>query len=53
MIEEKYIVECNVCGKHYENWAGSTPCCGSIAFIVNDKGEKTSTIVLNVKVENK
>lgn len=34
------IVECNVCGKRYKNHAGSTPCCGSIAFIVDIEKEK-------------
>lgn len=28
------IVECAVCTKRYENWIGSTPCCGSIAYLV-------------------
>lgn len=31
-----FVVQCNVCGQRYENWSGSTPCCGSIAYIVED-----------------
>lgn len=41
-----FIAECNVCGQHYENWTGSTPCCGSIAYIINEEGENTGSINL-------
>lgn len=35
--EEKYFwVECNVCKARLKNWTGSTPCCGSIAWLVED-----------------
>lgn len=34
--EENFIVECAVCKQHLENWIGSTPCCGSIAYLVED-----------------
>ena len=40
-----FIVECNVCKLHYENWTGSTPCCGSIAYLVED-GKATTKISL-------
>lgn len=33
--EENFTVECNVCKQWLENWVGSTPCCGSIAYEVN------------------
>lgn len=36
---EDFIVEFNVCGHRYSNWSGSTPCCGSLAFIVEEGGE--------------
>ena len=49
---ENYTVECNVCGQRYENHAGSTPCCGSIAFIVGDDGEKTKEFVVYVEKQN-
>ena len=41
-MEEKkdFTVECNVCKQRYINWTGSTPCCGSIAYIV--EGDKTT-----------
>ena len=42
-MKEDFIVECNVCKTQYKNHAGSTPCCGSIAYLVED-GELISTI---------
>lgn len=36
--EDYFIAECNVCGNHLRNWVGSTPCCGSIAYIVEENG---------------
>ena len=36
-----YWVECNVCGQRYKNWAGSTPCCGSLAFEVGVDGKRS------------
>lgn len=44
--------ECNVCGQLYENWSGSTPCCGSVAFVVTEKDfrkEKIRIIKNNIK----
>lgn len=35
--KEDFIVECSVCGQTYQNWAGSTPCCGALAFIIDYK----------------
>lgn len=53
--EEGFVVECNVCGARYHNWSGSTPCCGSIAFIVdsetNKKTNDLSLFVLTNKTE--
>lgn len=40
-----FTVKCNACGLKYENWTGSTPCCGSIAFMVQD-GQVTKKISL-------
>lgn len=31
-----WLAECELCGIRYPNHAGSTPCCGSVAFIVTD-----------------
>lgn len=36
MMKRDFFVECNVCGSRLKNWSGSTPCCGSIAFIIDD-----------------
>lgn len=44
-----FIVECNVCEQQYKNWTGSTPCCGSIAYVVED-GKKTNKINLFASV---
>ena len=46
------ISECDVCGQRYENWAGSTPCCGSLAFTLTEKDfrkEKLNKIISNIK----
>lgn len=40
---EDFVVECNVCHQRYDNWNGSTPCCGSIAYIV-ENGVVTNTV---------
>lgn len=40
-----YWVECNVCKQQLKNWTGSTPCCGSIAWLVED-GKPTTKINL-------
>jgi predicted ATP-dependent serine protease len=29
--------ECSGCGQVYKNWSGSTPCCGAIAYIVEEQ----------------
>ncbi len=39
--EEKFTVECAVCRQHYDNWWRSTPCCGSIAYLIGKDGETT------------
>jgi hypothetical protein len=44
--ETNFTVECDTCGKHYLNWSGSTPCCGSITFIVDENGKATKSISL-------
>ena len=43
-----WVAECEQCGQHYPNWAGSTPCCGSIAFIIDSKGNKGGIPVFGV-----
>jgi len=35
-VEQDFWVECNVCKSRLKNWAGSTSCCGSIAYVVKD-----------------
>lgn len=51
-IMDDFKVQCNVCGQIYENWSGSTPCCGSIAFMIDENGNKTDRMVFNVIVNS-
>ena len=44
-----FKVQCDACGKIYTNHAGSTPCCGSIAYMLDEGGNKISNIALNVR----
>lgn len=50
---EDFKVMCDVCGSIYINHAGSTPCCGSIAYLVDENGNKTDNFMLFSKVETK
>lgn len=44
------ITECNVCEKRYTNHVGSTPCCGSIAWVVeNGKATTKASIYVSGK----
>jgi hypothetical protein len=43
--QSDFEVECNVCKQRLINWTGSTPCCGSIAFLV-ENDEATSKLSL-------
>jgi hypothetical protein len=45
MENENITVECSVCGHHLINHAGSTPCCGALAYLVED-GKVTNDAVL-------
>lgn len=49
---EDFVVECNVCGTRYHNWIGSTPCCGSIAYLVDENNQKTNNICLFASIGN-
>ena len=50
MEDKDFTVECNVCKQQYDNWVGSTPCCGSIAFLVGEGGEATKKVNLYTSV---
>ena len=50
-MEKSFVVECNVCGRRYENWTGSTPCCGSIAWVIED-GKATNKLSLFAQIGN-
>lgn len=47
--DSDYWVECNICKSQLKNWVGSTPCCGSIAWIVED-GNPTKKLSLFTSV---
>lgn len=46
-----FWVECDVCKTQYKNWSGSTPCCGSIAYIINELGETTHNLSLYTSIK--
>lgn len=50
-VENEKRVLCNVCKQWYDNWVGSTPCCGSIAFQVNkETGEVSKDFFMHVQI---
>lgn len=49
---KNYIVECATCGRKIENWVGSTPCCGSISYLVDECGNTTKKVPLFMKDED-
>lgn len=49
LADSDFWVECNVCKTQLKNWTGSTPCCGSIAWMVED-GKPTKKLSLFASV---
>jgi predicted ATP-dependent serine protease len=49
--ETEFWVECNVCKQQLKNWTGSTPCCGSIAYLV-ENGKATNKMSLFASINN-
>ena len=49
--ETEFWVECNVCKQQLKNWTGSTPCCGSIAYLI-ENGKATNKISLFASINN-
>jgi len=50
--DKEWWVECIVCGQLYHNWSGSTPCCGSLAFVrdeVSFRENKLNILISNIK----
>jgi predicted ATP-dependent serine protease len=41
-----FWAKCRVCGTQHLNWIGSTPCCGSLADMVDDDGVPMGTVAL-------
>jgi hypothetical protein len=50
--EKDFWVQCNVCKQNLKNWVGSTPCCGSIAYLVNEDGSTSKDFILYGSVNN-
>jgi len=51
--EKDFWVECNVCGQQYRNWSGSTPCCGSLSWVLTEidfRKDKLNKIISNIKM---
>ncbi len=46
----EFTVQCAVCRQYYDNWVGSTPCCGSIAYLVEEDGSVGKDISLFASV---
>lgn len=51
MENKDFIVMCNVCGQTYKNHVGSTECCGSIAYRVDENGKKTNEFFIYAKIK--
>lgn len=52
-LKEDFVVQCAVCKQRYTNHAGSTPCCGSVAELLDDNMEPVGSWVFNVKTGEK
>lgn len=52
-IKEDFWVRCNVCSQPLKNWIGSTPCCGSIAYLIKEGGATSTDFVLYGKITQK
>ena len=53
MEQNDFWVECNVCKIQYKNWSGSTPCCGSIAWIVDEvTGKPTKNLSIFASINS-
>lgn len=38
-LKENFVVQCAACKQRYTNHAGSTPCCGSVAELLDENIE--------------
>jgi len=48
---ETFLSKCAVCGQIYDNWVSSTPCCGSLAYVLTEKDfrkDKLNKIISNI-----
>lgn len=53
MENKDFYVECNVCKQVLRNHVGSTPCCGSIAYLLDENDKLTYNVVLYGMIKNK
>lgn len=51
MEKQDFWVECNVCKTQLKNWTGSTPCCGSIAYMI-ENGKPTKKLSLFTSIND-
>ena len=45
-----FYVECAACKDKLKNWVGSTPCCGSLAYLIDEDGETSKKVDLYTSV---
>jgi predicted ATP-dependent serine protease len=48
-IEKDFWSVCDQCGQMYYKWVGSTPCCGSLAYIKTEKDFRKEKIDIIIK----
>lgn len=48
-MDDNFEAQCAICGTRYENHTGSTPCCGALAYVVEDGvvTDKATILTLN------
>lgn len=46
-----FYAQCRCCGQRYENWIGSTPCCGSVSFLVENDQVTSKALIYTDKGE--
>ena len=46
-MSKQVITECSKCGVRYNNWRYLTPCCSGLSIIVDENGNKTTSVFLS------
>jgi hypothetical protein len=50
-VNEEFLVECAGCKQQLKNWVGSTPCCGALAYVLED-GKRTNIVKLFASIND-